>query len=387
MRAKTLFVTSFLLFLTLGLSLAVTVWRLNRTPKEQLGASLLRTEQLVRTFLNAEQERPSNDAKTIRSMRKEFRENLNNELTEEKRLVEEYAIVKQKLFSFVMAIVGVIFLFTLLVGRGVSKFLSKQRRLENKVSERTLELKKSITRLRETQTQLLQSSKFSALGEMAGGIAHEINTPLTVIELNADQIKDLVADEPLDRRLIAERCQTITNTTDRIAKIIKGLRTFSRDGSKDLAINTSLKEIITDTLALCGEKFKSRGIKLTIDEISENLTLECRKIEISQVLLNLLNNSYDAVESLPERWIRIQVLPSNDQVIISVSDSGTTIPRDVQNKIFQPFFTTKEIGKGTGLGLSVSKGILEKHGGTLTFDSKSSNTCFVIVLPKKKQAA
>jgi signal transduction histidine kinase len=104
-------------------------------------------------------------------------------------------------------------------------------------------------------------------------------------------------------------------------------------------------------------------------------------VQIAQVLLNLIRNSCDAIERGAEKWIRIAVTRLPDSIEISVSDSGRGIPENVREKIFQPFFTTKEVGRGTGLGLSVSKGIVEAHGGTITLDTKSTHTRFVVTLP------
>lgn len=100
-----------------------------------------------------------------------------------------------------------------------------------------------------------------------------------------------------------------------------------------------------------------------------------------QVILNLLNNSYDALESLNEKWIEIKLQKNNNKIVISVTDSGEGIPNNISHKIFEPFFTTKEIGKGPGLGLCISKGIIEGYKGNLYLDKSSFNKCFIIELP------
>ena len=99
------------------------------------------------------------------------------------------------------------------------------------------------------------------------------------------------------------------------------------------------------------------------------------------MLLNILNNSFDAIQSLPTKWIRIDVFSADDRLQLSVTDSGQGIPREVSDRMHEPFFTTKDVGKGTGLGLSISKGIIEDHDGSLTYDRKSPHTRFVIELP------
>jgi signal transduction histidine kinase len=120
--------------------------------------------------------------------------------------------------------------------------------------------------------------------------------------------------------------------------------------------------------------------------IDENLTIQCRPSEISQVLLNLLNNAFDAVEDLPQRWVKIDVKEVDDQVNLTVTDSGQGIDVALRDKIMQPFFTTKPVGKGTGLGLSISSGIVESHHGKFVLDPKSPFTSFQMTLPKRQNS-
>jgi two-component system sensor histidine kinase DctS len=110
--------------------------------------------------------------------------------------------------------------------------------------------------------------------------------------------------------------------------------------------------------------------------------LECRAVQISQVLLNLINNACDAISSLNEKWILINAIERNNLIEISVTNSGPKIPAHIREKLMQPFFTTKEVGMGTGLGLSLSKTIAEAHGGRLYLDLGAENTRFVLELPK-----
>ena len=117
-------------------------------------------------------------------------------------------------------------------------------------------------------------------------------------------------------------------------------------------------------------------------EIDEEIEIECRLIQIEQVLLNLLNNSFDAIADLEEKWIRVDVEAEDHFVNIKVVDSGKGIPAEASEKIMMPFFTTKEVGKGTGLGLSISSGILKSHGGELSLDRNAANTTFVIRVPR-----
>jgi C4-dicarboxylate-specific signal transduction histidine kinase len=190
--------------------------------------------------------------------------------------------------------------------------------------------------------------------------------------------------ESIDLGGVMEKLGKIENTVDRISKIVRGLRSFARNSDQDPKISTPISLIVDDTLSLCREKFKYSSIELIIDSAEDPILL-CRPSQISQVLLNLLNNSYDAVHGMESSWIRIETHSENGTAILTVTDSGNGIPLEIQQKLMQPFFTTKEIGKGTGLGLSISQGIISEHGGKFYYDSKSANTRFVIELPVYEQ--
>jgi signal transduction histidine kinase len=243
---------------------------------------------------------------------------------------------------------------------------------------------KAEVQLLETEAKLLEASKLSALGEMAGGVAHEVNNPLAIIHTRSSQLQELVQDVPLDQPEVIRIAKDIETTALRIAKIINGLRFLSRDGTLDPFQPAEINAIIEDTLSLCAEKFKNHGIKVSVRLLTEPVFIECRATQIAQVLLNLMNNSYDAIALLPDRWIEIALKNNENEIELSVTDSGLGIPRDIQSKLFQPFFTTKDVGKGTGLGLSISKGIISTHGGKFTIDIRCKNTRFLICLPKKQ---
>lgn len=246
------------------------------------------------------------------------------------------------------------------------------------------QIKESEKALEENRVQLLNSSKMSALGEMAGGIAHEINTPLAAIQMRTDQITELLDEHPLNRDSIKSALSGIEQTIHRISKIINSLRTFSRDGRNDAMSSSLMTQIILDTFSLCFEKFNNHGISLSYD-CDDNYALDCRASEISQILLNLLNNSFDAICDQSEKWVKIDVTKNDDFLFVSVTDSGSGIPMEIQEKMMQPFFTTKDIGKGTGLGLSISTGLVKKHKGVLQIDNECPNTRIVLTLPIRQK--
>jgi signal transduction histidine kinase len=285
-------------------------------------------------------------------------------------------------FSFAISL---IYLLSLLIPIVINQRLSADvnETLESKVQERTKELLQA-------RENLVSSAKMSALGEMTGSIAHEINNPLAVIKLVSSQIEELVSessaegadDGHIPKDMIKEMAATIDKTVDRISKIINGLRSFVRDGSKDLPRRVNARNLVIETVGLCVERFRNHKIPLSYDDIPENLEMEVREIEMSQVILNLLNNAHDAIFDSKEKWVQVSARETESSIEIRVTDSGKGIPHEIQAKLFQPFFTTKEAGKGTGIGLSISTGIVRDHQGELAIDSTASNTCFVIRLPK-----
>jgi C4-dicarboxylate-specific signal transduction histidine kinase len=180
----------------------------------------------------------------------------------------------------------------------------------------------------------------------------------------------------------------VEDTLQRISKIIQGLRTVSRNTDEDIFDKLRFRVIIDDVLGLCSERFKSHGVELEID--LENPLFEeilyCDQVQLSQVILNMVNNSYDAVEVLETKWVKVTLEKEQNDFILTITDSGDGIDEEVRDKMFQPFFTSKPIGKGTGLGLSISSNIIEKHGGSLSLDLDNKNTSFVIKLPIVKRS-
>jgi C4-dicarboxylate-specific signal transduction histidine kinase len=240
----------------------------------------------------------------------------------------------------------------------------------------------SLERQRE---KFLYAEKMASLGEMAGSIAHEINNPLTIIQGAAQLLQMRLRQEELNREDLNQSTTMILKTAERIARIIRSLRFVARDGSTDPFVNTSIRSIIDDTLGLCEAKLKSEEVTLDASAVPLDLCCFCRAVQISQVLINLINNSVDAIRHLPEKWIRIEAHKEEGWVHIAVTDSGPGISKELADKIMKPFFTTKGVGKGTGLGLSISRSIAHAHGGGLTLDGRSPHTRFVLTLPQARE--
>ncbi len=261
-------------------------------------------------------------------------------------------------------------------------------------------LEKTLSELRSTQAQLIQSEKLASLGELTAGIAHEIQNPLNFVnnfsELSvdlADELEDEIKKPELDRDLIADLTKDLKSNQEKInhhgkraSSIVKGMLEHSRasTGVKELTdINALANEYLR--LAYSGIRAKDSNFEATLEtHFDPNLpTIEVIPQDIGRVLLNLINNAFWAVKTVEKPLVIVKTEHSNNQLIIKVTDNGTGMPESVKAKIFQPFFTTKPTGQGTGLGLSLAYDIVTKgHGGSLEVQSTEGvGSIFILKLP------
>lgn len=241
--------------------------------------------------------------------------------------------------------------------------------------------------LRAREAQLVDHSRSLAVGDLATGVAHEINNPLTVIIGKADELKNLAGQGKASSKKIVEIAEKIQDTSVRISKIISSLKALA-GREKSAAMNrVSFTRIGRELRDFCSEKFRLSGIHLEIPDFPETLIAEINETMISQMILNLINNAHDAVINLNERWVRVEYSEDQDAVYISVSDSGSGVPVKIRSRIFDPFFTTKAPNQGTGLGLSLAASIARHHNGSLRLNTLHQHTCFVIQLPKRQPKA
>ena len=235
--------------------------------------------------------------------------------------------------------------------------------------------------LHQSELQLMQSAKMATLGEMATGVAHELNQPLNNIGLLTSRMAMRLGKLELDSEqegFYREKLDKVRKQVDRAGKIIDHLRTFGRPTGRrldSLAVHDSLHGVVD----LVSEQLTTHGITLTLDLPTDLPQVIADEGQLEQVVMNLVVNARDALDSLPvddarDKRITIQgrrcaLVHDAAGVVIQVTDNGPGIPQEVQERIFDPFFSTKEVGKGTGLGLSISYGLVRDFGGILEVDS------------------
>ncbi len=233
------------------------------------------------------------------------------------------------------------------------------------------------------ESSLIHQAKLAAVGKMTCDVAHEITNPLSIIigrteELLRKAHHQLLTPEILDREL-----NKILQTSHRIGRVTKSLRSFSRNSDKDPKTQVFLSKILDEVIELCLDRLHQNGIQLR-RQIEPNLFVTVRASEIEQVLINLILNSIDALQNSTEKWIEIRADQFEQRTRIQITDSGCGIAAEIAGEIMKPFFTTKERGLGTGLGLAISQTLILDHGGRIFLNQDSAHTCFVIELPAVK---
>ncbi len=240
-------------------------------------------------------------------------------------------------------------------------------------------LVEDVTDQRALEAQLIQNEKMAAVGQLVSGVAHELNNPLTSIA----GLSELLLEQEQVPAGSRDHLQVIHEQADRAGRIVANLLTFARKGAPEPTA-VDLDDVAERTTMLIQAELRLRGIAL--ERIRrEAAVVRGDRYEIQQVLLNLLTNSVHALSELPPgapRRVRVETGRDGDRAYLRVVDSGPGIPEAVTNQIFTPFFTTKQPGQGTGLGLSISYGIVESHGGRLTYaPAEGGGSAFTVQLP------
>lgn len=247
-----------------------------------------------------------------------------------------------------------------------------------------------ITKKLMAEQQLIQASKMATLGEMATGIAHELNQPLSVMKTASNfLIKKVRKGEAIREDILKTMAQEIDRHVDRASKIINHLRDFGRK-SEVKKVKVDVNVAMEHSLEIFSQQLKVRGIEV-IREYQEDIPPVLADLNrLEQVFINLLINARDAIQERSDREgearspkeIRIRTRTRGERVVIEVRDTGMGVPKAILDKIFEPFFTTKEVGKGTGLGLSISYGIVQDYEGSIQVETRDGDgATFIIQFP------
>lgn len=262
--------------------------------------------------------------------------------------------------------------------------LTDELKDKNKLLEENLKnLRQAHEDLKALQIQLTHAAKMASLGTLSSGISHEINNPLAIIKGYNDQLADQLQRGEFNEDKIKQVNTKINYSIDRIANIVKNLRSLARGnetGTETLEIN----QLILDLSDFYTELAKKRNVEVIYNLATEKLYINNNNTLLQQAFLNLINNAIDAMENTSVRKLTLTSKQSEDKIYVTVSDTGCGIPPAQMNTIFDPFFTTKDPGKGMGLGLSLVYFYLKNTGGEISCQSSEKGTSFVVTLPVNK---
>lgn len=238
--------------------------------------------------------------------------------------------------------------------------------------------------IQEERHRSAEISKLASIGILSAEIAHEIKNPLMILQSAADVMSVALKDEKIDRELIQQKIAVINDTIGRMNKVSSSLNVISRDASIEKKSSFSVKELFEDVQSLCLFRTRKMQVNLFVADTSDlDVVVETNRVQISEVLLNVVMNALDAVESVPHPEVEMSSRREGNTLFIRISDNGNGVDPELEDKIFEPFFTTKPVNKGTGLGLSISRKIVQKNDGELYYERKGSKHWFVLSLPLK----
>ena len=247
---------------------------------------------------------------------------------------------------------------------------------EQKTPYQAILIEEDVTERRSLENDLIQSEKLAAVGQLAAGVAHEINNPLAAIIANAQLLE---RDLPVDADTI-ESLALIEEAGQRASLVVRGLLDFAHRDTYDFE-PTDINKSIQSAVALAQHEIASRGIDLTLELSNDLPIVQASPTHIQEVWINLIMNALDAISS-QEGKITLSTTLRNGEVMVSVSDNGSGIPAERLGKVFDPFYTTKPVSRGTGLGLSIAQRIVNQHGGSISVESQEGvGTTFYVFLP------
>jgi PAS domain S-box-containing protein len=223
--------------------------------------------------------------------------------------------------------------------------------------------------------------KMAALGLMAGGVAHEINNPLTIIIFAALQLRRMLQETKSHLALFLPIIDKIESSAKRISQIVGDLKAFYKSSGETPPRFESLGALVQSAAKMVRGLELFQDVEVRID-IPIGLEIECQAVNMLQGLLPLLKNAFEAAVKFHDKWIEIAVKQDENSLLLLVTDSGLGIPKEIASKMMLPFFTTKDVGQGTGLGLCVAKGMFESQKAGLAYDPASPHTRFIVDLAK-----
>ena len=232
----------------------------------------------------------------------------------------------------------------------------------------------------EAVLKMKQAQKMEAVGLLAAGVAHEINQPLTYIKAIFECALHDLEQHKVNPEELAEECCEAVRQVDRISRIINHLRIFGRQDT--LSFETmSLEKVLDNALILVGQLLRANQIELLRDIPHDLPEITCDPIRFEQVFINLFQNAVDALKPVQEKQITVAMRAREGQLVLTFRDTGAGINPALQDKMFEPFVTTKDVGEGTGLGLSIVYGIVKEHDGDIQYRAEAQGSTFVITLP------
>lgn len=244
--------------------------------------------------------------------------------------------------------------------------------------------KKHINEIQEKSIKDMQNEKLISIGSMSAGMAHEINNPLMVLQGSVNLIESKINKldlEHKEKEKFVKYTDNLKSGIDRITKIINSVRGLSSDGDKVELEEISVKEIIDNSLTLFKAKLSLNEVKIIIDDSLDDTKIMGTKIQLEQILMNFITNSIDEIKDKKKSWINISSKEDGKFCLVRVQDSGEFMDENVLKQLYDPFFTTKEVGKGTGLGLSLCKSLAEKNNGDIYYEHYKGFNSFVLKIP------
>ncbi|MDO9578429.1 MAG: tetratricopeptide repeat protein [Candidatus Cloacimonadales bacterium] len=288
--------------------------------------------------------------------------------------LEKQKLIKWRLYFGLIILFIITFLF-------YYRYKSKQKinvELREKIEE-------ALRKQKEQQQIIVHQANLSSLGEMAAGIAHEINQPLQNISLSAESMEIELNEKKLDNKYLRQKLKYIYEDIDRIKTISEHISTFSSEQKNEITEKFCLNESVKNAVSMIKKQFEKNNVELQIDLKDDLSKIEGNLYKFEQVVLNLLSNAKDAVledENNSQKQVVVRSNETDSEVFLEVEDNGIGISQSVKTNIFLPFFTTKKFGEGTGLGLSIAYGIIKEMNGKIEL-LDTENTIFQVIIPKE----